>query len=206
MMNKRIQKVIKRVLDIIVPLIALLVLAPFFLVVAILIKLTSKGPVFYKWRIIGQNGRKITSYKFRTMLDGAEQIEQNLRAYGNNEMKNVYFKLREDYRVTSFGTFLRKFSIDEFPSLYSVLKGDLSLVGPRPVRIHEYEGLNEWQKKRFVIKPGVTSTWVISGKNKITDFGEIVKLDLEYVENWCLLYDLRILARTVAVIVLGKNY
>jgi len=206
MMNKRIQKVIKRILDIIVPLIALLVLAPFFLVVAILIKLTSKGPVFYKWRIIGQNGRKITSYKFRTMLDGAEQIEQNLRAYGNNEMKNVYFKLREDYRVTSFGTFLRKFSIDEFPSLYSVLKGDLSLVGPRPVRIHEYEGLNEWQKKRFVIKPGVTSTWVISGKNKITDFGEIVKLDLEYVENWCLLYDLRILARTVAVIVLGKNY
>ena len=205
-MNKRIQKVIKRILDIIVPLIALLVLAPFFLVVAILIKLTSKGPVFYKWRIIGQNGRKITSYKFRTMLDGAEQIEQNLRAYGNNEMKNVYFKLREDYRVTSFGTFLRKFSIDEFPSLYSVLKGDLSLVGPRPVRIHEYEGLNEWQKKRFVIKPGVTSTWVISGKNKITDFGEIVKLDLEYVENWCLLYDLRILARTVAVIVLGKNY
>lgn len=205
-MNKRIQKVIKRILDIIVPLIALLVLAPFFLVVAILIKLTSKGPVFYKWRIIGQNGRKITSYKFRTMLDGAEQIEQNLRAYGNNEMKNVYFKLREDYRVTSFGTFLRKFSIDEFPSLYSVLKGDLSLVGPRPVRIHEYEGLNEWQKKRFAIKPGVTSTWVISGKNKITDFGEIVKLDLEYVENWCLLYDLRILARTVAVIVLGKNY
>lgn len=205
-MKKRFPQMLKRIIDIVVALVALVLLLPFFLLIAILIKLTSRGPVFYKWRIIGQNGRKITSYKFRTMLKRAEQIEQDLRTSGNNEMKNVYFKLKEDCRVTFFGKFLRKFSVDEFPSLYSVLKGDLSLVGPRPVRVHEYEGLNEWQKKRFGIKPGITSTWVINGKNKITDFDEIVKLDLEYIENGSLLYDLKILARTVTVIVLGKNY
>lgn len=205
-MKKRLQQVFKRIGDIAISLTALVLLLPFFLLIAVLIKLFSKGPVFYEWRIIGQNGRKITSYKFRTMLDGAEQIEQDLRAHGNNEMKNVYFKLKEDCRVTSLGKFLRKFSIDEFPSLYTVLKGDLTLVGPRPVRTHEYEELNEWQKKRFTVKPGVTSTWVIGGKNKITNFDEIVKLDLEYIESWSLSYDLSILAKTVAAIVLGNNY
>jgi lipopolysaccharide/colanic/teichoic acid biosynthesis glycosyltransferase len=204
--GKGLQKALKRTFDIMVSSAALLLLSSLFLLCAGLLKLSSRGPVFYRWRIIGQNGRRITSCKFRTMVEDAEQIEIKLRQNGNNEMASVYFKLREDKRVTPVGKFLRKFSIDELPSLYSVLKGDLSLVGPRPVREHELILLNDQQKKRFAVKPGATSLWVIAGKNKISDFDEIVKLDLNYINNWSLLLDLKILLKTIPVIVLGKNY
>lgn len=140
------------------------------------------------------------------MVEDAEQIEVKLHQNGNNEMASVYFKLREDKRVTRLGKFLRKFSIDELPSLCSVLKGDMSLVGSRPVRWHEYEQLKEWQKARFQAKLGITSPWVIGGKNKIKVFDEIVKLDLEYIENSSFLYDLRIILKTIPIVVLGKNY
>ena len=204
--NRNFRSIIKRTCDMLFSSVALLLLSPLFLICAILIKLTSKGPVFYKWRIVGQNGRRIVSYKFRTMVENAEQIEIDLRERGNNEMANIYFKLGRDPRVTRIGRFLRKFSIDELPSLYSVLKGDLTLVGPRPVRWHEYEMLEDWHKKRFIVKPGLTSSWVVKGKNKIKDFDEIVKMDLEYIENSSLVHDLKFILQTIPIIILGKNY
>ena len=184
----------------------LLLSPPLFLICAALIKLTSKGHVFFRWNSIGKNGSRITSYKFRTMVQDAEKLEHQLRSKAVNEMNGVYFKRREDDRVTPIGKILRKFSIDGSPSMYSVLKGDLSLVGPRPVRVHEYEVLNDWQKQRLAVKPGLTSLWVINGKNEITEFDEIVELDLEYINNWSLALDLKILYKTALMVLLGKNY
>jgi len=205
-MTYRLNIVIKRALDILVSSVALLLLSPLFLICAVFIKLTSKGPVFYKWKIIGQGGKKIISYKFRTMVVDAEEIELKLREMNNNEMANVYFKLKRDPRLTRIGKFLRKFSIDELPSLYSVLKGDMTLVGPRPVRWHEYELLKKRHKKRFIVKPGLTSPWVVKGKNEIKDFDEIVKMDLEYIENSSLLQDLKLILQTIPIVILGRNY
>lgn len=205
-MDGKFHKAIERTVDVLVSLTALLVLSPLFVICAILIKTTSKGPVFYKWRIIAQDAKKIVSYKFRTMVENAEQIEMEFREGGNNEMKDVYFKLENDPRVTGIGRFLRKVSIDEIPSLYSVLKGDMTLVGPRPVRWFEYEELKEWHKARFKVKPGLTSPWVVKGKNEIKDFDEIVKLDLEYIANRSLLNNLKIIFKTIPIVLLGRNY
>ncbi len=139
------------------------------------------------------------------MVEHAEQLEKQLRQKNNNEMKGVYFKLKKDSRVTIIGRVLRKFSIDELPQLYSVLKGDMSLVGPRPVRSVEKDELKDWHRRRFSVKPGVTSPWVISGKNKIYDFDDIARLDLSYIDNWSLWLDLKILIKTIPIILLGKN-
>ena len=163
--------------------------------------------MFFRWNIIGKNGRRITGYKFRSMTQDAEEQEEDLRADGSNEMDGIRFKLREDPRVTLVGKFLRKFSIDELPTLYNVLKGDLSLVGPRPVLAREFRRMSEAHKRPFMmVKPGLTSLWVIQGKNEITDFDEIVKLDLEYIHNRSLILDLKILCKTALMVLLGKNY
>jgi len=206
-MNQSFQKIAKRALDIVASSLTLALLSPLFLLCAMLIKLTSRGPVFFRWRIISQGGRRITSYKFRTMVEDAEQIEEKLRENAINEMDGIRFKLKNDPRTTRVGKILRKFSIDELPSLYSVLKGDLTLVGPRPVLAREFQRMTEEHKRPFMIaKPGLVSLWVIRGKNKIKSFDEIVKLDLEYIENSSLLYDLKIILKTIPIVVLGKNY
>jgi len=141
------------------------------------------------------------------MVEDAEQIEEKLRENAINEMDGIRFKLKNDPRTTRVGKILRKFSIDELPSLYSVLKGDLTLVGPRPVLAREFQRMTEEHKRPFMIaKPGLVSLWVIRGKNKIKSFDEIVKLDLEYIENSSLLYDLKIILKTIPIVVLGKNY
>ncbi len=204
--NEKFQEISKRIIDIIIPLGVLLLFCPILLFFSLLIKLSSKGSVFYKWKIIGKNGKRIISYKFRTMIEDAEKLETILREAGTNDMSDIYFKLEDDPRITRIGRFLRKFSIDELPSLYSVLKGDMTLVGPRPVRWHEYDELEEWHKVRFQVKPGITSPWVVKGKNEIKDFDEIVKLDLEYIENCSFLYDLKIILKTIPIVVFGKNY
>lgn len=201
-----LEMAIKRVIDIIISSVSLIILSPFMIVVAITVKLSSSGPIFYRWKIMGLNKKQVVSYKFRTMAENAEEIEKELRKEKKNEMQGVYFKLRDDLRVTPVGRFLRKYSLDEIPQLISVLKGDMSLVGPRPVRIMEKEELVNWHKRRFSVKPGVTSLWVVKGKNKISDFNDIANLDLEYIDNWSLWFDLKILFMTIPVLIFGRNY
>jgi lipopolysaccharide/colanic/teichoic acid biosynthesis glycosyltransferase len=196
----------KRALDIMVASGLLLMFAPLALVITALLKLTDSGSAFFVWNIVGIGGRPIRSYKFRTMVEAAETMEANLRRQGHNEMKSVYFKARHDPRVTPIGRILRRFSLDEIPSLWSVLKGDMSLVGPRPVRMAEVQYLRDWHNERFAVRPGLTSPWVICGKEKISDFDEIAALDIEYIRNWSILRDVKILARTAGYVISGRNY
>ncbi|MCX5694935.1 MAG: sugar transferase [Candidatus Omnitrophica bacterium] len=191
----------KRVFDIIFSSLGLLILSPVFLAVSALIKITSAGPVFFRQERSGFNGRKFTLYKFRTMIKDAEEKLHELRE--KNEMNGPVFKLKNDPRITPIGRFLRKFSVDELPQLWNVLKGDMSIVGPRPPLPQEVEKYDNWQRRRLNMRPGVTCFWQVNGRNKITDFNEWMKLDLEYIDNWSLLLDARILLKTVPVVLLG---
>lgn len=204
-MNRKIQGwqlFIKRVVDVLVSGIFLVIFGPCFGIIAILIKLTSDGPIFFRWEIIGKDARKCTGYKFRTMFVGAERMREALQV--KNQMTGPFFKIKDDPRVTSIGHFLRKFSIDELPQLWSVLKGDMSLVGPRPTQVFEYERLEDWQKQRIQVRPGCTSLWIVSGKS--SDFDEMVRSDLAYINNWSLWIDVKILLKTIPYAVLGRNY
>lgn len=184
----------------------LVLFAPVMAAIALLMKVLDPGPLFFQWELVGADGRPVRSYKFRTMVAGAESLERSLRSRGVNEMESVYFKMRDDPRVTTLGRLLRKYSLDELPSLWSVLKGELSLVGPRPVRVAELQYLQDWHRQRFAAKPGLTSTWVLKGKNEIRDFDSIVEADLEYIRTWSLSQDLVILMKTVLYFFSGKNY
>ena len=197
---------VKRLIDFCLSLFGLILISPLLLIVAIIIKLGSPGGIFYRWVIVDQEGKPFASFKFRTMVGNAEQLEAGLRAAGLNEMKGVYFKLRNDPRVTPIGAFLRKFSLDELPTLISVLTGKMSLVGPRPIRSLEYEKLDDRGRLRLLVKPGITGPWQISGKNEISDFDDIVEIDLEYIENWSLLLDIQILLKTIPCVLAGRNY
>jgi len=192
----------KRALDLLGSAVALVIFSPLFVLTAILVKFTSPGPVFFRWNVIGQGRKPFVSYKFRTMLNGADRLREQLR--DKNEMTGVFFKMKNDPRVTRLGRILRRFSLDELPQLCSVFKGDMSLVGPRPTQVFEYEQLKDWQKQRVHVKPGAVSLWIVSGKT--SDFDQLVYQDLEYVRNWSLWLDLRILLKAVPYVLLGKNY
>lgn len=196
----------KRALDIVIASVLLLVFSPLVIVITVLLTLTDSWPVFFVWNIMGVGGRSIRSYKFRTMVRAAETMEADLRQRGQNEMKSVYFKARNDPRVTPIGRILRRFSLDEIPSLWSVLKGDMSLVGPRPVRVAEMQYLRDWHYERFAVRPGLTSPWVVWGKGRINDFDEIAALDIAYIRSWSIWRDLKILAGTAMYVVSGRNY
>jgi lipopolysaccharide/colanic/teichoic acid biosynthesis glycosyltransferase len=163
---------------------------------------TSGKPVFYRWNVIGERGRKFTGWKFRTMVPDADQIKPVLM--NENEMRGPVFKMKDDPRITRIGRALRRFSLDELPQLWSVLKGDMSLVGPRPPLDTEYERFSEWQKQKLAMKPGMTSLWHARGKPR--DFDDWVRLDLEYIEHWSLWLDFKILFQTALVVLSGKNY
>jgi exopolysaccharide biosynthesis polyprenyl glycosylphosphotransferase len=169
---------------------------------SIAIKVTSPGPVFFKQQRCGLNGRIFTMYKLRSMVDNAEQVRAELDAL--NEMDGPVFKSSRDPRRTGVGKFLRKFSIDEFPQLFNVLRGDMSLVGPRPPLPQEVARYESWQRRRLSMKPGITCLWQISGRNEVS-FQEWMKLDLTYIDNWSLLLDLKILLKTVPVVLLGRG-
>ncbi len=209
-------RIVKRIVDFITSLIGLIVLAPFFAVLAVLIKLTDPGPVFYAHKRLSRTGKMVSVYKFRSMKaaysDGGKYsnktAEEILASFNDpallSEFKK-YQKVKHDPRVSRLGRFLRKTSLDELPQLVNVLKGDLSLVGPRPIVQSELERYGQLGGKFLAIKPGLTGLWQVSGRNDI-GYDERVELDIYYVENWSLWMDLTILIRTLGVIVRGRGY
>jgi len=194
---------VKRFLDIVGASIGLILTAPLFLIVTVAVKFSSPGPVLYKTKWIGKDRKLINGYKFRTMVNNAEELKRSLLE--KNEMNGPVFKMTSDPRITPVGRILRKFSLDELPQLWCVLKGDLSLVGPRPPLSTEVDKYESWHRRRLSIKPGLTCFWQISGRSSIKDFDEWARLDLEYIDNWSLWLDLKILLKTIPVVLLGRN-
>ncbi len=194
----------KEVVDFIGASLLLLILFLPLAFVALLIKLTSPGPVFFKQQRSGLNGAPFTIYKFRTMVTNAEQIKHELAAM--NEMSGPVFKLTKDPRITPIGRWLRKFSIDEFPQLFNVVRGEMSLVGPRPLPVDETKRIHDMaHRRRLSVKPGLTCLWQVSGRNEIKKFEDWVRLDLEYIDNWSLWLDLKILLRTIPAVFQGSG-
>ncbi len=191
----------KRGIDIVVSALAIILLAPFMLGIAALIRLTSPGPAIFRQTRCGLNGRRFTLYKFRSMCQNAEQLKPSLEHL--NE-KQTAFKIANDPRVTPLGRILRKFSIDEWPQLWNVLKGDMSLVGPRPPVPEEVEKYARWQRRRLRMRPGLTCLWALEGRDTL-DFETWMKKDLEYIDNWSLSLDGRILVRTIPWVLSGKG-
>ncbi len=190
----------KYALDKIMALLILILVSPLMFLTSCLIKLTSPGPVLFPQTRCGLNGRKFTLYKFRTMVENAEELKSQLEA--QNEMSGPVFKITNDPRLTKIGKFLRKSSIDELPQLFNVLKGDMSLVGPRPPLPVEVAQYDRWQRRKLSIKPGLTCLWQVNGRNKI-DFEHWMKLDLHYIDNWSLWLDAKILLKTVPAVLTG---
>lgn len=195
----------KRLLDVFVSGVLLVLLLPLFALIAIAIKLTTPGlPIFYQWRVVGRNGVEFTGYKFVTMIPDADQIKGELAEH--NEMSGPVFKMKDDPRVTPLGRFLRKYSLNELPQLWSVLKGDMSLVGPRPAFRHELQRYEFWHKRKLSIQPGITCLWQVSGRNKISNFDDWVAMDLEYIDNWSLWLDIKILIWTAKTVIAGSGW
>jgi exopolysaccharide biosynthesis polyprenyl glycosylphosphotransferase len=176
--------------------------SPIMLAAAAAIKLTSSGPIIFRQRRCGLNGRKFTLYKFRSMVRNAEALKKDLMQF--NEVDGAAFKMKNDPRITSVGKFLRKTSIDELPQLFNILKGDMSFVGPRPPLVDEVARFDLWQRRKLSMKPGLTCLWQISGRSDVS-FEQWMKLDLEYIDNWSLWRDARILARTVPTVLKGTG-
>lgn len=193
----------KRVLDIMISGISLIFLAPIFFIISLAIKLTSPGPIFYRWKVVGLNKKKFISYKFRTMVVNADEIKKDLMM--KNEMNGVVFKMKNDPRITRVGRFLRKFSLDELPQLFSVFKGDMSLVGPRPPLVTEVPEFKNWHRRKLSVKPGITCLWQCSGRNHIKDFDDWVKMDLQYIDQWSLWLDFKILMKTIPAVLTGRG-
>jgi exopolysaccharide biosynthesis polyprenyl glycosylphosphotransferase len=198
------QNAVKRLVDIVGSGLALIVGAPFFLLFAILIKRSSHGPALFRQSRCGLRGEPFTMLKFRTMVSDAEQRQHELAAL--NEMSGPVFKVTNDPRVTDIGRFLRKYSIDEWPQLINVFRGEMSLVGPRPLPVDEVKRFDDLaHRRRLSVKPGLTCLWQISGRNNVRDFREWVRLDLEYIDNWSLWLDLKIIIRTIPVVLVGTG-
>lgn len=194
---------IKRLMDILGGLVGLLITAVFFPFVALAIKLDSPGPVLFSQVRIGRNGRRFKIYKFRSMYTDAEERKKELES--QNEVKGLMFKMENDPRITKVGRFIRKTSIDELPQFYNVVKGDMSLVGTRPPTQDEFEKYNQYYRRRISMTPGLTGMWQVSGRSEIEDFDDVVKYDLQYIDNWNLRLDIKILFKTVWVVFAGKG-
>lgn len=196
------QLFLKRLFDIVGGLLGLLITVVLTLFLAPAIKLESPGPLFFKQKRVGKNGRYFYIYKFRSMYADAEQRKSELME--ENKMEGLMFKMDNDPRITKVGRFIRKTSLDEFPQFYNVLKGDMSLVGTRPPTVDEFKQYETYHKRRLSMKPGITGLWQVSGRNRITDFEDVVRLDLQYIDNWNLFLDFKILVKTIGVVFKGE--
>ncbi len=195
--------IVKRIVDVMVSSVALIILSPVLVISAIFIKLTSPGPIFFTQPRLGLNKRRFNIFKFRTMVPDAEKRIRELEHL--NEVSGPVFKIKHDPRITPIGSFLRKTSIDELPQLFNVLKGDMSLVGPRPLPIRDCEGFDkDWQRRRFSVRPGITCLWQINGRSSIP-FEKWMQLDLEYIDMWSLRLDFEILLRTIPAVLKGSG-
>jgi exopolysaccharide biosynthesis polyprenyl glycosylphosphotransferase len=188
---------LKRTFDLVVSTITLFLLSPVLLAIAVAVKLSSKGPVLYRSVRPGMAGKPFSCFKFRTMREHAEQIQADLEPL--NEQTGALFKIRNDPRLTSVGRFLRRFSLDELPQLVNVIRGEMSLVGPRPLPMRDFERLEEWHKKRYLVLPGITGLWQVSGRSEL-DFDDLVRLDFLYLERWSVFLDLTILLKTIPAV------
>lgn len=195
--EKKMYSIIKKIIDIIFSTMGLIVLSPIFLVVCILIKSESEGPVIFSQERVGLNGKRFKMYKFRSMVINAEELKEKL--YNKNEMDGPMFKMKEDPRVTKVGKFIRRTSIDELPQLINVLKGDMSLVGPRPSLPKEVEEFEDWMMARLLVKPGLTCYWQVSGRNDI-EFEDWMKLDVKYVQDRSIWLDIKLIFKTFFVL------
>ena len=194
---------LKRILDVTVSFALLVILAPVLAMVAMMVKLTSRGPILFKQERVGRNKRRFFIYKFRTMVPNAEKLLPALEAL--NEAAGPVFKIRNDPRMTPIGRLLRRTSLDELPQLFNVLKGDMSLVGPRPLPLRDYEGFSEdWQRRRFSVRPGITCLWQVNGRSNVA-FDHWMKLDLQYLDEWSIWLDMKILAQTIPAVMKGSG-
>ena len=208
------ERLVKRFIDVTASLFVIVVGFPFFLAIALLIRLTSKGPVFFAQERIGEKGEVFTLFKFRTMRlnvdDGIHReftrrfIEGRFSNSAVDEKSSSVYKLKDDPRVTPVGCFLRKTSLDEFPQFLNVLRGEMTIVGPRPPLAYEMEHYQDWHKLRLAVKPGLTGLWQVSGRSAVP-FNEMVMLDLYYIEHWSLLLDFKIMLRTIPVMLFGSG-
>jgi len=198
------QRAAKRIMDVVLSATAILVLSPVMLVIAVLIRLTSPGDILFRQRRSGLHGKPFTMLKFRSMETDAEMRKAELEAF--NEMEGPVFKITNDPRITPVGRVLRRWSLDELPQLFNVLAGHMSLVGPRPLPVYEIEKMNDLShRRRLSMKPGLTCLWQVRGRNKVRDFKEWVRLDLEYIDNWSLGLDLKILIETPVAVLRGTG-
>jgi exopolysaccharide biosynthesis polyprenyl glycosylphosphotransferase len=196
-----IRLLIKRVIDVVLALAGVIVLAPFMALVAAAIRLTSPGPAIFRQQRCGLNGRRFEFYKFRSMVQNAEDLKPTLE---HLNVRQTAFKIPDDPRLTTLGRLLRKFSIDEWPQLWNVLRGDMSLVGPRPAVPSEVERYKRWQRRRLRMRPGLTCLWAVSGRDNV-DFETWMKLDMQYIDNWSLALDWQILLRTIPRVLTGHG-
>ncbi len=201
--QSEIQLLIKRLIDIVGALIILIVSFPLMIAAILGIWISDGTPIFYEWNVIGIHKKPFKGWKFRTMTRDADSLKKDL--IDSNEMEGPVFKIKNDPRVFPFGRWLRKWSLDETPQLISVLKGDMSLVGPRPSFVHEVEKYESWQRRRLSVKPGITCLWQINGRNEINKFDEWVRLDLEYIDQWSLWLDIKIILKTIPAVLSGKG-
>lgn len=199
--HDEVRMLVKRATDFAIATASLILLAPFMGLIAMLIRLTSPGPAIFRQERCGLNGRRFMFYKFRSMCDNAEELRASLEEL--NE-KTTVFKMQNDPRLTSIGRWLRKFSVDELPQLWNVLRGDMSLVGPRPPLPDEVKRYERWQRRRMRMRPGLTCLWAISGRDSV-DFDTWMKLDMKYIDQWSLALDWKILVRTIPRVLMGKG-
>ncbi|MDD3149372.1 MAG: sugar transferase [Candidatus Gastranaerophilales bacterium] len=197
------QWVAKRFIDYAGSIIGTILISPFLLLIAILVKLDSKGPVFFKQRRIGIYGKPFYMYKFRSMKPDAEKMLHLIK--DKNETNDVMFKLEDDPRITTIGKILRKYSIDELPQLFNVIKGEMSLVGPRPPIPEELYKYENWHFLKFATLPGLTGVWQTSGRAKVKNFNKVIKMDYEYIEKWNLLWDIKLLFKTIPAVLFAKG-
>jgi exopolysaccharide biosynthesis polyprenyl glycosylphosphotransferase len=208
------ERIIKRVSDIVIAALVITITSPVWLVISLLVKMGSRGPVLFRQERVGMDGRIFLCYKFRTMHSDADEnlhreaYEKNIAGIGEanagSDDKPVFGKVKNDPRVTGMGKFLRRSSLDELPQLLNVLTGDMSVVGPRPPIPYEVEAYELWHRRRLDMKPGITGLWQVSGRNRLS-FDEMVRIDIYYIENWSLWLDLKIILLTLPAVLRGDG-